>query len=302
MFYLFKRSLIHTRRCAKGAKKDTTYNPRFFKMLFKYNIQQHQWNFNRNKLPILFLQSSFLKKLTTKKKRGKPILKKTLLYFWFIVKRRYHKQLKRKARRFIKSGFFSVYAGRSFLNKLFFYHTKSKYIARYFNLRTIEYYIYIYNKWLLLYFKAMNTKCFFFTSNPSRKNIYLDELFNVYTTNWNSHSLFFKKNSKLKDVRTAQNWINIKYNTNFYDYSATDLNKLRKYHDTIKIYFVESDSVKKDLILNDFKNILLQDDTPSNFLEIIFYYNNLLYTSVIEECCVTQSIKNYIIEYYTLYK
>jgi len=269
-------------------------------MLFKYNIQQHQWNFNRNKLPILFLQSNFLKKFKLKKS-VKPILKKTLLYFWFIVKRRYHKHLKWKAYRFIKSGFFSVYAGRSFLNKLFFYHTKSKYNARYFNLRTLEYYIYIYNKWLLLYFKAINTKCFFFTSNPSRKNIYLDDLFNVYTTNWNSHSLFFKKNSKLKDIRTAQDWINIKYNTNFYDYSVTDLNKLVKYRSTIQSYFLETDKVKKDLILNNFKNILLQDDVSSNFLEIIYYYNNLFYTIVTEEFCVKQLIKNYVIEYYTLY-
>lgn len=300
MFYLFKRSSLHARRCAKSAKKDTAYNPRFFKMLFKYNIQQHQWNFNRNKLPILFLQSNYLKKFKLKKS-VKPILKKTLLYFWFIVKRRYHKHLKWKAHRFIKSSFFSVYAGRSFLNKLFFYHTKSKYNARYFNLRTLEYYIYIYNKWLLLYFKAINTKCFFFTSNPSRKNIYLDDLFNVYTTNWNSHSLFFKKNSKLKDIRTAQDWINIKYNTNFYDYSVTDLTKLIKYRNAIQSYFVETDKVKKDLILNDFKNILLQDDVSSNFLEIIYYYNNLFYTIVTEEFCVKQLIKNYVIEYYTLY-
>jgi hypothetical protein len=154
-------------------------------------------------------------------------------------------------------------------------------------------YIYTYTKYIYIYIYNINSSLYFFSSNNTYKNIWVDTDFYLNTSSWYTNTL----NLKPKRFSCINNTNKFCRLTNFSieNYNNSDIIKLYENKQLIEIFFTENNNQKKDEI---YKELLQKIDTQSiNYINTINFFLILNYTVNHK-----RSIKDYTYGYMSFYK
>lgn len=274
-------------------KAEIIYHLNNYKINIFTKVKINQLNKNRTKIIYLFLKSYFntskVRSLIYIKKKKKNIQ----LRFWLRFKNYFYKKLIKKLKKFPKTGMLSSQYVHVLSRKNLIYQTRSKYRSKVVTLNYFTNYIYMCTKFICIYLYNLNSFIYFFSSNSTYKNIWLDSDFCVTTSSWHTDTLNIKKKtfSSLTN-RTKFYKLNNFTTENYNNNDITTLYENRRY---FELFFFEEDAKKKEemykeLLKNaNFKNL--------NYIHTINFF-------IILDCINTykKPLKNYIYIYIYFYK
>ncbi len=219
-----------------------------YKNNISLKVSLNQWNKNNNKIVSFFLNSYYnTKKQQALLYRKKPMYNKTTkkqFKIWLVFKNFFYKKLHAQLRAFPKTGILSSHYVHVLSRKNMTYQTRSKYRSKTLNLNFFNYYFYFFTKFMYTYVHSLNNQLYYFSTNVSHKNSWVDEDFYTNKTTWYDTTTNIKKFSYV-NVIYRSSFIKL-FNINVENYVESDVSDIHKHKKLIADFFSEEDQKKKE--------------------------------------------------------